>query len=89
MLGSHEPDPAGWQVPVHRSLTEPLLMGGIPRQTAIILGTFTGAIGLYISLWVVPVALILWVALAAWARHDPQGIPVFLRFWGQKHHYYG
>lgn len=89
MFGSNEPDPAGWHVPVHRSLTEPLLIGGIPRQTAILLGTFTGATGLYITLWVVPVALLLWVALAAWARHDPQGMAVCRRFWHQKTHYYG
>ncbi len=89
MLGSNAPDPPGWQVPVHQSLTAPLLIGGIPRQTAILLGSFTGALGLYITLWVVPVALLTWVALAAWTRHDPQGIAVFVRFWGQKRHYYG
>ena len=32
-------DIPGWSVPLHRSLSEPILMGGIPRSLAITLGT--------------------------------------------------
>ena len=89
MLGSHEDDPVGWAVPVHASLIEPLLLGGIPRMAAILLGSWGAAFGLYITLWVVPGALIAWVGLAVWTRHDPEALQVFRRFWTQKRHYYG
>ena len=38
-------DLPGWTVPLHRSLTEPILMGGIPRGLAIALGTLAAAFG--------------------------------------------
>ena len=36
----------GFSVPVHRALTEPILLGGAPRAFAILNGTLAGAIGL-------------------------------------------
>jgi len=37
---------AGFVVPVHRALTEPILMGGAPRSVAIVNGTLAAALGL-------------------------------------------
>ena len=71
----------GFSVPVHRALTEPILLGGAPRTVAIANGTLAAAVGLGLQLWVP--GLVLWIAghtLAVWgARMDPQFMPVFAR----------
>ena len=36
----------GFEVPLHRSLTEPILMGGAPRTVVIANGTLAAAVGL-------------------------------------------
>ncbi len=66
-------DIPGFAVPVHRALTEPILLGGAPRAIAIMNGTLAAGLGLGLRLWLV--GLVLWAighAAAAWAaRHDP------------------
>ncbi len=42
-----------FSVPVHRALTEQILLGGAPRSIAILNGTLAGAIGLGLRLWLV------------------------------------
>ena len=78
MSGSDVP---GFEVPLHRSLTEPILVGGAPRTVAIANGTLAAAVALGLQLWI-PGA-VLWVvghALAVWgARQDAQFMPVFMR----------
>lgn len=63
----------GFTIPVHRALTEPILLGGAPRAVAILNGTLAAAVGLGLRLWIA--GLILWVighAVAVWAaRRDP------------------
>lgn len=75
------PDVPGFEVPLHRSLTEPILLGGAPRTVAIANGTLAAAVGLGLQLWI-PGA-VLWAvghALAVWgARQDAQFMPVFMR----------
>ena len=44
--------PPGFEVPLHRSLTEPILLGGAPRTVAIANGTLAAAVGLGLQLWV-------------------------------------
>ncbi len=71
----------GFEVPLHRALTEPILLGGAPRAVAIANGTLAAALALGLRLWLVG-ALVgaCGHALAAWgARHDPQFLPVFSR----------
>ena len=36
----------GFEVPLHRSLTEPILLAGAPRSIAIVNGTVAAALGL-------------------------------------------
>ena len=71
----------GFQVPVYRSLTEPILLGGAPRGVAISNGTLAAAVGLGLQLWLP--GLFLWLlghSLAVWgARIDPQFVPVLSR----------
>jgi type IV secretion system protein VirB3 len=71
----------GFQVPVHRSLTEPILLGGAPRSVAIGNGTLAAAVGLGLQLWLPGLALWLFGhALAVWgARVDPQFVAVLAR----------
>ena len=63
---------AGFYAPVHRALTEPILLGGAPRSLAIVNGTLAGAIGLGLRLWIA--GLVIWAighALSVWAaRRD-------------------
>lgn len=66
-------DVPGFVVPVHRSLTEPILLGGAPRAIAIMNGTLAAALGLGLRLWLVGLGL--WAighAAAVWAaKRDP------------------
>jgi len=71
----------GFEVHLHRSLTEPILMGGAPRAVTISIGTAAAAIGLGLQLWIP--GLVVWLVgqtLAVWgARLDPQFMQVFAR----------
>ncbi len=50
----------GFQVPLHRALTEPILLGGAPRTVAIANGTLAAAVGLGLQMWLPGLAL--WLA---------------------------
>jgi type IV secretory pathway TrbD component len=75
-----EPVP-GFVVPLHRALTEPILLGGAPRSIAILNGTLAGAVGLGLRLWIA--GLLLWLighGLAVWAaKRDPLFVDVVRR----------
>ena len=77
---SHELIP-GFEAPVHRALTEPILLGGAPRAIAILNGTLSAAIGLGLRLWIA--GLVLWVIghmAAVWAaKRDPDFVEVVRR----------
>ena len=72
---------AGFYAPVHRALTEPILLGGAPRAVAILNGTLAAAIGLGLRLWIVGAALWLIGHVAAvWAaKRDPAFVDVVRR----------
>ena len=78
---SNVPAPIGFEVPVHRSLTEPVLLAGAPRSFAILNGTLAAAIGLGLRLWIA--GIILWAighAVAVWVtRKDHQFLNVLSR----------
>jgi type IV secretory pathway TrbD component len=71
----------GFYAPVHRALTEPILLAGAPRAVAIINGTLAAAIGLGLRLWVVGVVIWLLGHIAAvWAaKRDPAFVDVVRR----------
>jgi type IV secretion system protein VirB3 len=75
-----EPVP-GFAAPVHRALTEPILLGGAPRSVAILNGTLAAALGLGLRLWLV--GIVLWAIghlAAVWAaRRDPLFVEVVRR----------
>nr|WP_077355252.1 VirB3 family type IV secretion system protein [Brevundimonas sp. LM2] len=72
---------AGFVAPLHRALTEPVLLAGAPRSLAILNGTLAAALGLGLRLWLV--GLVLWLvghAAAVWAaRQDPLFVEVVRR----------
>ena len=72
---------AGYFAPVHRALTEPILLGGAPRALAIVNGTLAGAIGLGLRLWIAGVVIFLaGHMVSVWAaRRDPQFVDVARR----------
>ncbi len=71
----------GFSVPVHRALTEHILLGGAPRSIAIMNGTLAGAVGLGLRLWLVGLAI--WAVghlAAVWAaKRDPMFVDVVRR----------
>jgi type IV secretion system protein TrbD len=71
----------GFELVLHRSLTEPILIGGAPRAAAILIGTLAAVLALGLRLWIA--GLILWIAghaLAVWlAKRDPAFVEVATR----------
>lgn len=76
----------GYEVALHRSLTESILLAGAPRSIAILNGTIAAAIGLGLQMWLP--GLVLWIAghsLAVFAaKRDPNFADVLLRHLRQK-----
>lgn len=79
----------GFAVPLHRSLTQPLLLGGAPRTLAIANGTLAAALGLGLQMWVpgLLIGLIGHTLAVFAARYDPDFVPVLLRHLRQKAFY--
>ena len=71
----------GFVAPVHRALTEPILMGGAQRAVAVLNGTLAAALGLGLRLWLA--GLLLWFVghmAAVWAaKRDPEFVEVARR----------
>jgi type IV secretory pathway TrbD component len=78
--------PEGFEVALHRSLTEPILMAGAPRAIAIANGTLAAAVGLGLQMWLSGIAILLiGHTLAAFAaKRDPQFADVVLRHLRQR-----
>jgi type IV secretion system protein VirB3 len=76
----------GFEIPLHRALTEPILLGGAPRSVAILNGTIAAALGIGLQLWIAGIAL--WLvghAVAVFAaKRDPQFASVLARHLRQK-----
>ena len=80
MLGQPSSVP-GYEVALHRALTEPILLAGAPRSFAILNGTLAASIGLGLRLWIA--GLLIWLAshaVAVWVtRKDPAFLIVLSR----------
>ena len=83
MSGEHLP---GFEVPLHRSLTEPILLAGAPRNIAILNGTIAAALGLGLQMWLA--GILVWAvghSLSVFvARRDPDFAAVLIRHLRQK-----
>ena len=76
----------GFEAPIHRSLTDSILLGGAPRAIAILNGTIAAALGLGLQQWIA--GLVLWasghsLAVLA-AKRDPDFAPVLVRHLRQR-----
>ena len=79
----------GYEAPIHRSLAEPILLGGAPRGLAIVNGTIAAAMGLGLQQWIA--GLVVWAlghTLAMFAaRRDPDFGAVLARHLRQRGHF--
>jgi type IV secretory pathway TrbD component len=67
----------GLEVPLHRSLIEPILVMGLPRTVALVLWTTVCAFAFGLrQIWVLPIGLCLHMACAAAAKADPYIFPI-------------
>lgn len=76
----------GYEAPIHRSLAEPILLGGASRGIAIVNGTIAAAMGLGLQQWIA--GLILWALghtlMVFAAKRDPDFAPVLARHLRQR-----
>lgn len=76
----------GFEAPLHRSLTTPILLAGAPRGIAILNGTLAAALGLGLQQW--GAGLAFWLighSLAVFAaKRDPDFAAVLVRHLRQK-----
>ena len=76
----------GFEAPLHRALVEPILLAGVPRTIAIVIGTVSAAIGLGLQQWLA--GILLWAvahsAAVLAAKHDPDFAAVLVRHIRQK-----
>ncbi len=83
MSGQHLP---GFEVPLHRSLTEPILLAGAPRNIAILNGMIAAALGLGLQMWLA--GILVWAighSLSVFAaKRDPAFASVLIRHLRQK-----
>ena len=88
MTGTHRMTVEGYEIPLHRALTEPILMGAAPRTVAIVNGTLAAALGLGLQLWMA--GILVWIvghAAAVYAaRKDPAFMDVLVRHVRHKGH---
>jgi len=61
-----DPRREGWEAPVAQALAEPVLMGGMPRDYAILMGTLALILGLALRIW--------WLGLLWWAGAHALGV---------------
>jgi type IV secretion system protein TrbD len=80
-FADHIAEVPDFSVPVHRALTEHIMLGGAPRSIAILNGTLAAALGLGLRLWIA--GFVLWAIghlAAVWAaKRDPQFVDVVRR----------
>ena len=79
----------GFEIPIHRSLTEPILLSGAPRRLAILNATMTAALGLGFQSWfAIPVGILIHTIAVMAAKVDPHFFDILLRHIKEKSTYY-
>lgn len=78
----------GYEIPIHRALTEEIMMAGVPRNLAIINTTMGAALGLGLHSWFAVPAFVVIHILAVYAtKNDPQFLDCFRRHIQHKSYY--
>jgi type IV secretion system protein VirB3 len=69
----------GFFIPFHRSLTETILLAGVPRTPAYLLWTLTIALGFGLQqIWVIPFGIAIHFLLVAVTKNDPFFFDIFV-----------
>ena len=68
MTTTGDPRREGWELPVAQGLAEPVLLAGMPRDYAILMGTIALILGLALRIW--------WLGLLWWATTHAIGLYV-------------
>jgi len=78
----------GFEVPIHRSLTVPMLIAGVPREFAIFNGTIAAALifGMH-SFMAIPLALVAHLLAVPLTKRDPQFMQTYKRHLHQREFY--
>lgn len=72
-------EPEGFHAPIHRSLINPILMLGVPREVCLVLWTIGAAMAFGMQeLWVLPFVIAAHIGLAILTRIDPCFATVYL-----------
>jgi len=69
----------GFEVPLHLSLTQAVLLGGVPRAFGILNGTTALVLGMGLHVWWLgfPLGLVLHATAAVLTRLDPDWFEIF------------
>ena len=81
-------DMPGYRIKLHNSLITPIMLGGVPRQFAILNWTVCAALVLGLrAIYLLPLFIIFHVAAVFFAKKDPYFFEVILRHLRQKKFY--
>jgi len=71
----------GYEVPLHLSLTEPTLFGGVPREFGILTFVLTMVVALGLRIWWLgfPLGIGVYLVAVILTRRDPYWLPIFRR----------
>ncbi len=71
----------GYEVPLHVSLAEPTLFGGVPREFGILTFVLTMVVALGLRIWWLgfPLGLGVYSVALILTRRDPYWLPIFRR----------
>ena len=56
----------GWELPIAQGLAEPVMLAGMPREYAILMGTIALVLGLALRIW--------WLGLLWWSAAHAAGL---------------
>jgi type IV secretory pathway TrbD component len=78
----------GYRIRLHSSLTAPIMLGGVPRQFAILNWTICAALVLGMrAIYLLPLFVMFHVGAVFFAKKDPYFFEVILRHLRQKRFY--
>lgn len=78
----------GFEIPIHRSLTEEMLLAGCPRAIVILNGSVFVMLVLILQIWyTIPFNIILHIAAVMVTKKDPQFFECFKRYIHKKNYY--
>ena len=71
---------AGFEVPIHKSLIDPILIGGSPRTMAILNFTVCGSLGMHLRSWIsVLLCIGIHILSVYLTKYDPYWMDVLRR----------